>query len=80
MSLYNKQLSASLEDYLEAIFVLSQTGRIARSKFRITCHPLKEVQENQKKWTVFLKKLKKIVAKLGETNYLRPDLNYEFIQ
>ncbi|HDS84549.1 MAG TPA: metal-dependent transcriptional regulator [Phycisphaerales bacterium] len=32
MSLYNKQLSASLEDYLEAIFVLSQTGRVARSK------------------------------------------------
>jgi len=28
----NKQLSASLEDYLEAIFLLSQSGKVARSK------------------------------------------------
>lgn len=27
-----KQLSASLEDYLEAIYVLSQSGKVARSK------------------------------------------------
>ena len=27
-----KQLSASLEDYLEAIFLLSQSGKVARSK------------------------------------------------
>ena len=32
MAITLKQLSASLEDYLEAIFFLSQAGRVARSK------------------------------------------------
>lgn len=32
MMITNKQLSASLEDYLEAIFFLSQAGKVARSK------------------------------------------------
>jgi DtxR family Mn-dependent transcriptional regulator len=32
MMMVNKQLSASLEDYLEAIFILSQSGKVARSK------------------------------------------------
>lgn len=32
MNLLPKQLSASLEDYLEAIFVLSQSGEVARCK------------------------------------------------
>lgn len=32
MNTISKQLSASLEDYLEAIFVLSQSGHAARSK------------------------------------------------
>jgi DtxR family Mn-dependent transcriptional regulator len=32
MTVPTKQLSASLEDYLEAIFVLSQSGQVARSK------------------------------------------------
>ena len=32
MTISTKQLSASLEDYLEAIFVLSQSGQVARSK------------------------------------------------
>lgn len=32
MTEIKKQLSASLEDYLEAIFLLSQSGKVARSK------------------------------------------------
>jgi DtxR family Mn-dependent transcriptional regulator len=32
MNLLSKQLSASLEDYLEAIFILSQSGKVARCK------------------------------------------------
>ena len=32
MTTLHKQLSASLEDYLEAIFLLSQSGKVARSK------------------------------------------------
>jgi DtxR family Mn-dependent transcriptional regulator len=32
MTILSKQLSASLEDYLEAIFMLSQAGKVARSK------------------------------------------------
>ena len=32
MTMLSKQLSASLEDYLEAIFVLSQSGKVARCK------------------------------------------------
>ncbi|NLK42576.1 MAG: metal-dependent transcriptional regulator, partial [Planctomycetes bacterium] len=32
MSFLKKQLSASLEDYLEAIYVLLQSGNVARSK------------------------------------------------
>ena len=32
MTMTMKQLSASLEDYLEAIFILSKSGKVARSK------------------------------------------------
>jgi len=32
MNIATKQLSASLEDYLEAIYILSQSGQVARSK------------------------------------------------